>query len=75
MLGVSRLAAMREGLREVLRSEVILPVILAQLGSGVLFVAAYAVLLPLIVLLLLLRTGLWQRETPGAGARTALPAG
>jgi hypothetical protein len=45
----SRLAAMRDGLREVARSERILPVIVAMLAVGVLYGGAFAVIPPLIV--------------------------
>ena len=45
----SRLAAMRDGLREVARSERIFPVIVAMLAVGVLYGGAFAVILPLIV--------------------------
>jgi len=45
----SRLAAMRDGLREVARSERISPVIVAMLAVGVFYGGAFAVILPLIV--------------------------
>lgn len=45
----SRLAAMRDGLREVRRSERIFPVIAAMLAVGVLYGGAFSVLMPLIV--------------------------
>jgi predicted MFS family arabinose efflux permease len=47
--GESRLAAMRDGLREVTRSERIFPVIVAMLAAGVLYGGAFSVILPLIV--------------------------
>jgi MFS family permease len=47
--GESRLAAMRDGLREVARSERIFPVIVAMLAAGVLYGGAFSVILPLIV--------------------------
>jgi len=45
----SRLAAMRDGLREVARSERIFPVIVAMLAVGLFYGGAFAVILPLIV--------------------------
>ena len=45
----SRLAAMRDGLREVMRSERIFPVIVVMLAIGVFYGGAFAVTLPLIV--------------------------
>jgi MFS family permease len=45
----SRLAAMRDGLREVARSERIFPVIVAMLAVGVFYGGAFSVILPLIV--------------------------
>jgi MFS family permease len=45
----SRLAAMRDGLREALASAVIWPVLAAQLAVGVLYVGAFLVILPLLV--------------------------
>jgi MFS family permease len=45
----SRLAAMRDGLREVVRAERIFPVIVVMLAIGVLYGGAFAVTLPLIV--------------------------
>jgi MFS family permease len=45
----SRLAAMRDGLHEVARSERIFPVIVAMLAVGVFYGGAFAVILPLIV--------------------------
>jgi len=45
----SRLAAMRDGLRAVARSERIFPVIVAMLAVGVFYGGAFAVILPLIV--------------------------
>jgi MFS family permease len=47
--GESRLAAMRDGLREVARSERIFPVIVAMLAVGIFYGGAFAVILPLIV--------------------------
>lgn len=45
----SRLAAMKDGLREGARSPVIAPVLAAQLAVGVLFVGAFLVIMPLMV--------------------------
>jgi len=45
----SRLAAMRDGLREAAHSERILPVVVAMLAVGVFYGGSFAVLLPLIV--------------------------
>jgi len=45
----SRLAAMRDGLREAARSEPIFPMIVAMLAVGVLYGGAFAVTMPLIV--------------------------
>jgi len=45
----SRLAAMRDGLREATRSERIFPIIVAMLAVGVLYGGAFAVTMPLIV--------------------------
>jgi MFS family permease len=45
----SRLAAMRDGLREAVRSDRIFPVIVVMLAVGVLYGGAFAVTLPLIV--------------------------
>ncbi len=47
--GQSRLAAMRDGLRAAVRSDLIWPVLVANLAVGVLYVGAFLVLLPLIV--------------------------
>jgi MFS family permease len=47
--GESRLAAMRDGLREVARSQRIFPVIVVMLAIGVFYGGAFAVTLPLIV--------------------------
>src|SRR5205814_2981980 len=47
--GQSRLDAMRDGLRAAVRSDLIWPVLLANLAVGVLYVGAFLVLLPLIV--------------------------
>ncbi len=47
--GESRLAAMRDGLREALASPVIWPVLAAQLAVGILYVGAFFVILPLLV--------------------------
>jgi MFS family permease len=47
--GESRLAAMRDGLREAVRSDRIFPAIVAMLAVGVLYGGAFAVTLPLIV--------------------------
>jgi MFS family permease len=45
----SRRAAMRDGLSEAMGSPVIAPVLIAQLGVGVLYVGAFLVVLPLLV--------------------------
>lgn len=45
----SRLAAMKDGLREGARSPIIAPVLVAQLAVGVLYVGAFLVILPLMV--------------------------
>ena len=45
----SRLAAMRDGIREAARSERIFPVIVAMLAVGVFYGGAFSVILPLIV--------------------------
>jgi len=47
--GQSRLAAMRDGLRAAVRSDLVWPVLVANLAVGVLYVGAFLVLLPLIV--------------------------
>jgi len=47
--GQSRLAAMRDGLRAAVRSDLIWPVLVANLAVGVLYVGTFLVLLPLIV--------------------------
>ena len=47
--GESRLAAMRDGLREAMASPVIWPVLAAQLAVGILYVGAFFVILPLLV--------------------------
>jgi MFS family permease len=47
--GGSRLAAMRDGVREARKSEVIWPVLVAQLAVGILYVGAFLVILPLMV--------------------------
>lgn len=47
--GESRLAAMRDGLREAISSPVIGPVLVVQLAVGILYVAAFFVILPLLV--------------------------
>lgn len=47
--GESRLAAMRDGLREVRASARIFPVIVAMFAVGVLYVGAFVVILPLLV--------------------------
>jgi MFS family permease len=45
----SRLAAMRDGLRAAARSPILVPVLIANLAVGVLYVGAFLVILPLIV--------------------------
>ena len=45
----SRLAAMRDGIREAARSERIVPVIVAMLAVGVFYGGAFSVILPLVV--------------------------
>lgn len=47
--GQGRLAAMRDGLRAAVRSDLVWPVLVANLAVGVLYVGAFLVLLPLIV--------------------------
>jgi hypothetical protein len=47
--GESRLAAMRDRLREAMASPVIWPVLAAQLAVGILYVGAFFVILPLLV--------------------------
>jgi MFS family permease len=54
----SRLAAMRDGIREVVRSQRIFPVIVVMLAIGVFYGGAFAVTLPLIV-----------RDVYGGGSR------
>jgi MFS family permease len=47
--GESRLAAMRDGIREAMDSAAIWPVLVAQLAVGILYVGAFLVILPLMV--------------------------
>jgi MFS family permease len=47
--GEGRLSAMRDGVREVARSERLFPVVVSMLAVGVLYGGAFAVILPLIV--------------------------
>jgi len=47
--GHSRLRAMRDGLRAAARSPILVPVLIANLAVGVLYVGAFLVILPLIV--------------------------
>jgi MFS family permease len=47
--GGGRLAAMRDGVRAAMASEVIWPVLVAQLAVGILYVGAFLVVLPLMV--------------------------
>ncbi|HKZ05186.1 MAG TPA: MFS transporter [Methylomirabilota bacterium] len=47
--GGSRLAAMRDGVREAMASPTIWPVLVAQLAVGILYVGAFLVILPLMV--------------------------